>query len=415
MNSQPPQLREGLEPARNGFLCILPQDDWETYTRRHHIGALTGHGRLLVVERPLGMRRSVSLRGGRRLEAARVSGDNGPFLVQPGCLLPRVGAAADRLRSMRIGARIRRELDHLRIDKPIAILTSPSQGWFFDTGIECAAVCFELSDEFSLYLQYPLDRSRSKHEQLVGMVERSDLVFCTARSLAETYREYRHNTHWVANTAEPADFTLTPDTEVLPALRGVRKPVIGFIGGLNPWIDLELILAIRERRPDWSIVFSASLDGPPAFLQSPEVRALRLTESGNEAIRLLAWVPYPQLRNFLAGVDVCGLFHKADRLGRYIHPNKIYQYLASGKPIVSTAFLPEADMFGDLIRIAASADEFIAAVEDALAESDPALSAARTRFAADNGPSARAAQKMRLIEEHLAASNRPAQPDSASP
>ena len=404
VESPPAQDPSTTGCATRGFVCILPQDDWETYVRRHHIGALTEYGKLLVVERPLGMKRSLSP-GGRPLRKAVGAGPNGPYLVQPGCFVPRIGSSWDRVRARRIGARIRRELDVLGVERPTAVLTSPSQGWFFDTGLECDAVCFELSDEFSLYLQYPPDRSRDKHEKLVGVVERSDLVFCTARSLAEKYGVHRGNTHWVPNTAEPTDFSIGPDTEVLPELAGLDGPVIGFIGGLNPWIDLELVRAVRELRPEWTIVFSASLDGPPAFLESDELRSLGLREDGKGGIRLPGWVPYPKLRNFLAGVDVCALFHKADRLGRYIHPNKIYQYLACGKPIVSTAFLPEVEMFGELVRVAETAEEFVAAIETALNERDPELVRARREFAAASAPAARAAHKMELIERFLSSSD----------
>ena len=104
-------------------------------------------------------------------------------------------------------------------------------------------------------------------------------------------------------------------------------------------------------------------------------------------------------------MDVCALFHRADELGRFLHPNKIYQYLASGKPVVSTAFLPELDGFGDLVRVAGSPSRFIDAVEAALSEggrSGEIARRSRVEFARLARPEVRAEEKVRRIDRLLA-------------
>ena len=116
-----------------------------------------------------------------------------------------------------------------------------------------SAVCFELSDEFSLYTQYPPGRSEEAHREMVDLVRRSDLVFATARSLAEEFSPYRRNAYWIPNTAPPSDFRIDPGTGILPELKRIPGPIIGFVGGLNPWIDIPLLLRIQELRPQWSL------------------------------------------------------------------------------------------------------------------------------------------------------------------
>ncbi len=386
--------RPGHAGEELSFLCVLPEDDWHIYTRRHHLGALAEHGPLLAVERPLGLKRSLLAdRSGRRLRPAGAGHAHGAWLIQPSSLrLPIAGA---RGRSVR--GQIQRALRTLGMERPVAVLTSPAQRWFFDLDIETSGVCFELSDEFSLYTQYPFIRSTEMYDKIVDMVRRSDVVFATARSLAEEFAAVRGNTYWVPNTAEPEDFCVTPHTAVLPELRDLSRPVIGFIGGLNPWIDVELLLGIQELRPDWSIVFSASLDGPPAFLESEPVRRF---QRENRIVRFLGWVPYPRLRNFLRGVDVCALFHRVSEVTRFIHPNKIYQYLASGKPIVSTPFLPEIEEFGSSIRLATTPKEFVEAVERGL-EEGPHEGQERVRIASERSPVRRAARKVAIIRDRV--------------
>ncbi len=290
----------------------------------------------------------------------------------------------------------------LGIERPVVFLTSPSQRWFFELGIEASAVCFEVSDEYSVYLEYPSGRDARVRAEMIEMVRRSDLVFTTARSLATDLAEYSDEVHWIPNTAVPEDFAIHDSTPALPSLADLDGPVIGFIGGVNPWIDLELVVEITRLRPEWTIVFSASIDGPDAFLESAEMSAFR---QASERIRFLDWVPYDQLSGFLKGVDVCALFHRADEVGRYIHPNKIYQYLASGKPIVSTPFLPELEDFDGLVRVAANARAFVEAVEDELARDDEGRRRARIARARDSRPELRARAKMEHVERVLAARN----------
>jgi len=385
------------------FVCFIPDDEWGTYTRRHHLGALRRFGRVLAVERPLGLQRAVAARRFRRPELREIAGPDGTIhLLRPRLLVPRgPGRGLPLVRRVRLrslGDQVARALCELDMARPVAFLTSPSQDWFFDLGLEARAVCFELSDEFSLYTQYPFVRSARHHREVVEMVRRCDVVFATARSLAEDFQTSRGSVHWVPNTADPSDFAIPEDVEVYPEVAGLPRPVIGFIGGLNPWIDIDLLLELQERRPEWTIVFSADVRGPRAFLGSDKMHEFRRC---NRSVRFLGWVPYGRLPSFLAGVDVCALFHRREEVSRYIHPNKIYQYLASGKPIVSTDFLPELGMFGRHIRVARNAAEFVDAVEDSLGERDPDRVRDRIEYARRNAPVHRAARKVELIRRHL--------------
>lgn len=394
----------GAAGGRLGCVAIIPDDDWGGYTRRPHLAALKDYGPLLIVEKPMGARRSMTRAPRRRMRRAPDAGENGPFLIQPGSLLPRGPGWLERTRTRHLEQRIRSAMRMVGIERPVVFLTSPSQRWFFDLRIDASAVCFEVSDEYSMYLEYPAARDGRKHAEMVDMVRRSDLVFATARSLATDLAEYSPEVHWVPNTAVPEDFAIDDSTRTLPELEGLEGPVVGFIGGVNPWIDLELLLGIRRLRPSWTIVFSAAIDGPPAYLESDEMRAFRRHAKG---IRFLDWVPYERLAGFLAGVDVCALFHRADEVGRYIHPNKIYQYLASGKPLVSTPFLPELADFEGLIRIASDADAFVEAVEQELEQDDDARRRARIACALASRPEVRARAKMEHVERILSARARP--------
>jgi len=386
---------------------VIPADDWATYTRRPHFRALARAGPLVVVERPLGPRRRVGaaqwLHVPRRAaRTERLPEPSGLCIVKPRTFIPCPPEGVyPRLRERHlrsIARQIQRVLDERRMDRPVAFLTSPMQRWAFDLGIPWRAVCFELTDDFPLYLQYPIERDARLQRETVEMIRRCDLVFATSRSLAEAFASVAGNTVWVPNTADPDDFRVDEATEILPALRGLPRPIVGFIGGVNPWIDIPLLLRIRELRPAWSFVFSASLRGPVSFLDSVEVKALVRARPG---VRFLGWVPYGRLRNFLRGVDVCALFHKVGELGRTIHPNKIYQYLAAGRPVVSTPFLPEMAMFEGLVRVAATPEAFVESVEAAMADDGADARDTRVRFAREHGPQARIREKLRALAARL--------------
>jgi teichuronic acid biosynthesis glycosyltransferase TuaH len=107
-----------------------------------------------------------------------------------------------------------------------------------------------------------------------------------------------------------------------------------------------------------------------------------------------------QLPHYLAFMDVAILPFKVNALTRSIYPLKINEYLAGGKPVVSTAFSPDIQAFGDVISVANDHDTFIAAVRTALSSNDGSLIQVRRDKASQNSWIARGGQFWEVVENH---------------
>src|SRR5207253_9787442 len=116
-----------------------------------------------------------------------------------------------------------------------------------------------------------------------------DLVITTSETLCQARRRFNPHTRWVPNAADIAHFS-TPATP--PAeLQQIPRPIVGFVGGLSQWVDVELIAALAAARRDWSFV----LVGPVGT----DISAL-----GNlDNLMLLGSRPYQNLPAYLAAMD----------------------------------------------------------------------------------------------------------------
>ena len=84
-------------------------------------------------------------------------------------------------------------------------------------------------------------------------------------------------------------------------------------------------------------------------------------------MHLLGEVPYAELPGYVAGFDVCTIPFRRTPLTEATNPVKLYEYLATGKPIVARR-LPELEPFADVVALYDRAEDFVAALERAVAE-----------------------------------------------
>ena len=238
-----------------------------------------------------------------------------------------------------------------------------------------------------------------RQRQLVRANERetceaADMVFAVSAELAAPRRAFNPETHEVNCAADLAFFgrALLPETTLPADIAALPRPVIGYLGGVDPWkIDIELVLEIARRHPDWSI----ALVGYVWFGFDRTVFA------GVPNIHVLGKQDYEDFPRYLKGMDVCMMPFPLNDITRNGDALKLYEYLAGGRPVVSTS-VPAARRLAAAVRIAGTADEFVAGIEAALAEGPEAL-ARRMAAIGPHSWDGRNAQKLALIEARLGA------------
>jgi glycosyltransferase involved in cell wall biosynthesis len=208
------------------------------------------------------------------------------------------------------------------------------------------------------------------HKRLVLALEAdtcraADLCFAVTDELADIVRQFNPNVHpvYCGAALEVYGRALDPAVEVPEPIARLPKPVIGYLGGVDPWkIDTALLRHIAKARPDWSIALVGYVwwgFDPSVFADCPNIHVL-----GPQA--------YDDLPRYVKGMDVGVLPFPLNDITKNGDAVKTYEYLAAGRPVVSTS-VPAARRLSPPVRIAATPDAFIAAIEATLAEpQDPA-------------------------------------------
>jgi glycosyltransferase involved in cell wall biosynthesis len=221
----------------------------------------------------------------------------------------------------------------------------------FTEGLEPAAVVYDSMDELSLFRGAPPQLL----EREARLLERADLVFTGGQSLYEAKRERHPSVHAFPSSIEAEHFGMArngiphPDDQ-----RTLPRPRLGYFGVIDERIDLDLIAAVAEARPDWQIV-----------MVGPVVKIDPATLPRRDNIHYLGMKPYAELPAYLAGWDVALMPFARNEATRFISPTKTPEYLAGGRPVVSTSIRDVVRPYGEmgLVEIADEPAAFAAAVE----------------------------------------------------
>jgi glycosyltransferase involved in cell wall biosynthesis len=175
---------------------------------------------------------------------------------------------------------------------------------------------------------------------------------------------------------------------VNPEVSSLKHPVIGFVGAIYDWIDIDLICELADTHPEYSIL----LVGPVSFGKENFEARQNVTMVGTK--------PYQSLPTYLANIDVCLIPFKLNDITLASNPIKMYEYLASGKPVVSTA-LPEIIRNGiGVVYIGKNHEDFIKKVERAVTETkDETAAFERVDFARKNSWDSRVDVMLQLFKD----------------
>lgn len=218
-------------------------------------------------------------------------------------------------------------------------------------------IIFDVMDELSAFKFAPQELK----DQETALLRRADIVFTGGHSLYHAKKGRHHNLHAFPSSIDKAHFaqarTITEDPE---DQKSISHPRLGFYGVIDERFDIDVIRGMADARPDWQII----LIGPVVKID-PE------TLPKNSNIHYLGGKSYGELPKYLAGWDVALIPFAMNESTKFISPTKTPEYLAAGKPTISTPITDVVTPYGDerLVKIAATAEEFVAA-GDALLSPD---------------------------------------------
>ena len=235
----------------------------------------------------------------------------------------------------------------LHMDKPISWIFHPHMGEIAGHFGESLIVYYCI-DEFSAFPEINQDKMKRMETKLL---KKADVVFATAQPLVESKREINPETYFSPHGVDFDHFSKasSKDTNIPKEIDAIKRPIIGFFGLIREWLDMELIKHLATKCPDLSIV----LIGKSAVDTS--------TLNGVKNIHLLGHKDYSTLPSYAKAFDVCIIPFKVNELTRNVNPIKLREYLAMGKPVVSTYMLEVAKY--KVVEIAETYDEFVKKIE----------------------------------------------------
>jgi glycosyltransferase involved in cell wall biosynthesis len=295
-----------------------------------------------------------------------------------------------------IDAERRRALQALLADELSGTFDHPVL-WFYDPMAVTAfaghlnerLVVYDCMDELSQFKGAP-PTLLEREKELLGY---ADVVFCGGRKMREKRLPLNPNCHFYGTGVDITHFgkVRTPSLEIAPELAGLKGPILGYFGVVDERIDYDLLAKLADARSDWHVV----MVGPAC-----KVDPAHFPQRAN--LHFIGGRPYDQLPALTKAFSVCLMPFAINAATEFINPTKALEYMAAGRPVVSTAINEVKTNFSKVARVAATHEDFITwCVREAEAPSAGRIKAGLA-LAAENTWEAIAAK----MEGHLADADR---------
>jgi glycosyltransferase involved in cell wall biosynthesis len=240
----------------------------------------------------------------------------------------------------------------LGIKMPILWLFRPEHGGLIGGFNEQLRV-YHCIDEFTA-------GTRGRKREIIIRLEletlrKADVVLANSLLTYENKRIINPNTYRIPSGVDLQRFSrvMSPDLLPHPSMTEIPQPIAGYVGNINKKLDIPMLSAVADRLPNWNFVFVGQVDP-----STPDLPSLK----NRRNVHFLGRFPFDEVPSFLKKMDVCLLPYEDIEFTRYRSPLKLYEYLAAGKPIVSTDH-PEVREFSDYVEVASTAEDFSTAIQ----------------------------------------------------
>lgn len=268
-------------------------------------------------------------------------------VLSPVSVPGRLGAA---LSKRALALQIRRAARTMGIRRPLVWVACPPGVSALD-GLRPVGVVYQRTDRFEAFAN--VDR-----ELIAGfdreLKHRADLTIFCSRSLHAEEAPQCAASHFTDHGVDYEVFAAAGVSGKEPeSLRSLPRPRVGFVGGIDiHTFDPPLFLEVAAALPDVCFALVGACSLPEDWCTLPNVR-------------FIGRVPYDEVAGYMAACDVLIMPWNNSEWIRACNPVKLKEYLAIGRPVVSTGF-DELSHYQGLVRTARTASEFGAAIREAL-------------------------------------------------
>ncbi|HWB54415.1 MAG TPA: glycosyltransferase, partial [Tepidisphaeraceae bacterium] len=252
---------------------------------------------------------------------------------------------------------IERMNDNGEFDNPLLWYYSPMDASWSLGYIPNRGIVYDCMDELANFSGAP----KALIENEKRLMEYADVIFTGGYEMGEKRKKVHPNVHIFGCGVEFKHFNKAQDKSISipPDIDFMARPILGWFGVIDERVDYGMIGEMARKRPEWSFAMIG-----PVVKVDPNL----LPHSPN-----LFWMggrDYQQLPNYCAAFDICMMPFANNASTQYINPTKGLEYMATGKPIISTPVRDVVRQWAGIVYIAKNADEFIAAAQKVLENPD---------------------------------------------
>ena len=224
-------------------------------------------------------------------------------------------------------------------------------GWFYSPSFSplletfsFGTVVYDCMDELSLFKGAPQELINQEK----FLMSNADIVFTGGKSLYESKKEMHYNVYCFPSSVDEDHFAQARNGIAVPTdIAFIKWPIIGYFGVIDERIDLDLVRESAARLPDVSFV----VIGPLAKIDDSD-----LPKAPN--IHYLGMKSYGELPGYLKAFDVAMMPFALNDATRFISPTKTLEYMAAGKPIISTHIKDVVRDYSHCVELIATSEEF---------------------------------------------------------
>jgi glycosyltransferase involved in cell wall biosynthesis len=255
-----------------------------------------------------------------------------------------------------IGRQVRQAVKDTKSDKTIMWVSNPMAAYLTDI-VKKDCLIYYCGDDFS---QMPDVDKDEVCRQEPKLIEESDIIICPSVNLIGIMeaKGRRDNIHYVPQGVDYGHFEKREGAPV-EKLEAIKKPIVGFLGLIAPWIDCRLLSEVARLDESINYCFIGGVE------KNAGVEALAKLKN----VYLIDKVPYEKVPDYLSYFSVAIIPFRKIKLSESVNPLKLMEYFALGLPVVSTMPIKGIET-GDLMYVADNPQDFLRAIKSALKEDE---------------------------------------------
>lgn len=392
---------------KNENLLFISDVNWDAHQvcEQNLLREFAVENRTMYIERPVsflapftafGIKRTAGqlkrwITGGVREENKII------IVTPPPCLPIRYNRLINYLNQMIRASRIKRYLTKFNMNNPIVITFEPDSALLQGRLGEKVFIYYRNDDHENKKWGWNSSSAITKYE--TRLISNCAGVLSLSEGFVKKARKLNKNILIAKNgvSREFLSIAQASQRDIPLDLRNINRPIIGFLGILDYRLDIQLLIEVANRKPNWSFVFVGIM------LEKRERQLKELFSLPNTYY--LGRKSINEIPRYIRAMDICLIPIIISERTKNVLSIKLFEYSALGKPIVA-AKMPELQKYSEYVYFYLNADEFIENIELAMAENDQEKVNKRIKFASMNTWNNRAEQISDFIVQNLLNNNK---------